>query len=353
MSGASSSVVAWFTRLEPAPRIGRAGAGLQTTPQRGPDDPRLGDIMAPWDGNPAALTPGRAILVGFPVDEGVRRNHGRPGAALAPHEIRRILSRLTTADPAAGAGAGLLGAGAGLQTTPQRRVPPLDAGNIRVSGNLEAAQENLAAVIGSILAARAVPIVLGGGHETAYGHFLGYVAASKNVGILNIDAHLDVRPFTADSGNSGTPFRQALEHPTRPLPGPRYVCLGAQPHAVSRPHLDYVKQRGGVVRWCSEVKGSLEQHFAREVERLAAEGPVYLTIDADAVQEADVPGVSAPNSLGFAGAEVAACARLAGRSAAVCSMDLVEINPHYDRDGQSARWAALVLWNFLMGLAER
>ena len=80
---------------------------------------------------------------------------------------------------------------------------------------------------------------------------------------------------------------------------------------------------------------------------MGPEGPVYVTIDADAVQEADVPGVSAPNPLGLAGTEVAACARLAGRSAGVSSMDLVEINPHYDRDGQSARWAAVVLWNFL------
>jgi formiminoglutamase len=331
MSGASSSAVAWFTRLEPAPRIEDVF--------RRPDDPRLGDVIVPWDGNPAALTPARAVLLGFPVDEGVRRNHGRPGAALAPHEIRRFLARLTPADPA--------------QDSDLTRVAPLDAGNLRLAGSLEAAQESLGIVVGEMLAAGAVPIILGGGHETAYGHYLGYVAAGKNVGIVNIDAHLDVRPFASGNGNSGTPFRQALEHPTRPLPGNRYVCLGAQPHAVSRSHYHYLQQRGSVVRWCSEIKGSFSQHFTREVERLASAGPVHVTIDADAVQQADVPGVSAPNPVGLAGAEVASCARLAGRSATVSSMDLVEINPEYDRDGQSARWAALLVWNFIMGLAER
>ena len=34
-------------------------------------------------------------------------------------------------------------------------------------------------------------------------------------------------------------------------------------------------------------------------------------------------------------------------------LDLVEINPRYDRDGQSARWAAVLLWNFLIGLRDR
>ena len=34
-------------------------------------------------------------------------------------------------------------------------------------------------------------IVLGGGHETSYGHFLGYALASRQVEILNWDAHTD------------------------------------------------------------------------------------------------------------------------------------------------------------------
>ena len=91
--------------------------------------------------------------------------------------------------------------------------------------------------------------MLGGGHETAYGIYLGYVAAGLPVGIVNIDAHLDVRPLIDGKGHSGSPFRQAMEHPTQPLPGNRYVCLGAQPHAVSRDHWAYVHERGGLVRW--------------------------------------------------------------------------------------------------------
>jgi formiminoglutamase len=68
---------------------------------------------------------------------------------------------------------------------------------------------------------------------------------------------------------------------------------------------------------------------------------------------ADVPGVSAANPLGLSGREIASCARLAGTLPGVASFDLVEINPSYDRDSQSARWAALAVWNFLMGLAAR
>ena len=80
---------------------------------------------------------------------------------------------------------------------------------------------------------------------------------------------------------------------------------------------------------------------------------VYVTLDADACCTADVPGVGAPNPAGLRGPEVAACARRAGVSNSVSSLDLVEINPRVDRDGQSGRWAALMIWHFLVGRAGR
>jgi formiminoglutamase len=128
------------------------------------------------------------------------------------------------------------------------------------------------------------------------------------------------------------------------------VCLGAQSHSVSGAHLAYAVAHGCRVRWCRSVAGSLCKAFAEEEERLRdANTSVWLSIDADAVRMTDVPGVSAPNPLGLTGEEVVRLARLAGESTAVSSLDIVEINPRYDRDGQSARWAALVVWNFLMG----
>src|SRR6516162_10042948 len=91
MSGESSSVAGWSGLLEPA----RLPAGW---PRRA-DDPRLGEVIEFWDGTLEPLRPGRAVIVGFPQDEGVRRNRGRVGAADAPREIRSQLWRLVPWDP--------------------------------------------------------------------------------------------------------------------------------------------------------------------------------------------------------------------------------------------------------------
>jgi len=321
------------------------------------DDPRLGDIVEYWCGGAPKLRPSQAVLVGFPQDEGVRRNHGRPGAAQAPLKIRQYLYRLTPWDA--------------QHNVDLADYRPLDMGSVRIIGSLEDSQEALGVVVAGILNQGAVPVILGGGHETAYGHYLGYLPSSRPVGIINVDAHLDVRPcLDGQRGHSGSPFRQALEHPTHPLPGNRYVCLGAQPHAVSRAHWQYAQEHGCIVRWRHEVNDRLEQRFndrleqrfndrleqrfLGEVDRLSSAGcRVYVTLDADVIQLADVPGVSAPNPGGLPGGAVASLAHLAGKSPAVTSFDLVEICPPCDVNDQSSRWAALIISNFLTGLAER
>lgn len=330
MPGKSSSVAGWFKRLEPAP----PAEGLVCRD----DDPRLGEIIEHWHGELAMLRPGRAVLVGFPQEEGVRCNHGRPGTAQAPQRIRHWLARFTPWD--------------GANDIDLSALPALDAGDVRVDGDLEQSQQALGEVVAGILGAGAVPVILGGGHETAYGSYLGYVAAARQVALINLDAHLDVRPTILGKGHSGSSFRQALEHPTAPLPGRHYVCLGAQPSVVSRQHWLYARERGCVIRWAGEVVGQLEQHVRQEIERLQS-CSIHLSIDADVVHMADVPAVSAPNSAGVSGREVLACARAAGQSASVSGFELVEISPPLDRDDQSSRWAALAVWNFLAGLAQR
>jgi formiminoglutamase len=300
----------------------------------------LRECVTFYSGGPVTLRAGQPVLIGFPQDEGVRRNDGRVGAAAAPGEIRDRFYRLTPWDGASG--------------TDLTRLDLLDLGNVDTRGTLEESQEALGEVVGAALAAGAIPVVLGGGHETAFGHYLGYVNAKLPVGIVNLDAHLDVRPTVDGRGHSGSPFRQALEHPVLPLPGERYACLGVQSSSISRAHVEFVREKGGVLHWQDEVQGSLAECFRRECERLVSGGcRVYVTVDADVVRSADVPGVSAPNSLGLAGAEVIRCVRQAGAAPAVCSLDVVEVNPAFDRDGQSARWAALAVWHFLAGLAGR
>ncbi|MFB6098975.1 MAG: arginase family protein, partial [Salinibacter sp.] len=188
-------------------------------PDTADDDPRVGHFL---DDAAGSLS---AVLFGFPVDEGVVRNGGRPGAAEAPEQLRKCLYGMTPDARRSGA----------FWTLLERTR---DAGNIGDDLSLAARQAALGDALAPHLRRDTVPIVLGGGHETAYGHFLGYVEAETDVTILNWDAHPDVRPVKDGNPHSGSSFRQALEHPSGHCR--HYAVAGLQPHSTAAAHLEYI-----------------------------------------------------------------------------------------------------------------
>lgn len=66
-----------------------------------------------------------------------------------------------------------------------------------ISGDVEADQRRLGEVLKPYIELGCFCVVFGGGHETSYGHFLGYAGAGRRVEILNWDAHADVRDLAA------------------------------------------------------------------------------------------------------------------------------------------------------------
>jgi formiminoglutamase len=295
-----------------------------------PDDPRVGHLLGRSlrDG----VTP-RVALLGFPCDEGVRRNGGRYGAAGGPDALRSALYSLT----------------------PDARAPEaftelvahtIDLGDLELGGSLEEDQALLGAVVSRLLEDGTFPVIVGGGHETSFGHFLGYAGAERPVEILNIDAHPDVRELREGKAHSGSPFRQALTHPSGLCTS--YSVAGLQPHSVAHEHLNFIEQHGGRYIWADELATcDLAGLFGN------SDREMLVTFDLDAVERAAAPGTSAPASGGLTPSRWLQLARLAGSTSRVRSVDVVELNPRLDPDGRTVALAALTVWNVLSGLAVR
>ena len=300
-------------------------------PDTARDDPRIGHLLAKDLGNQSAP---RAVLIGFPSDRGVQINGGRPGASEAPDAIRKQLYKMT---PSAEY----------YEPFVSFITHCRDVGNLQVRGEVEKDQQRLGSILSDYLERGVVPIVLGGGHETAFAHFLGYAEAGTSVSIFNMDAHPDVRPLKGGSAHSGSPFRQALEH--KGGHAETYLVAGLQPHSVARNHLTYIKKKGGHYLFRDEtnvtsISGMFHNHRS---DRL------MVTFDLDAVDQSQAPGVSAPCTNGLPADLWLTAAYMAGRNEKVTSFDLSELNPLHDRDRQTARLAALTIWHFILGLSQR
>jgi formiminoglutamase len=275
---------------------------------------------------------GTTTLFGFACDAGVARNHGRPGAADGPKAIRQALRNL-----------------------PLHECNELaDGGDIVCTGDaLEAAQRALAATVARELDALRFPIVLGGGHEMAWGSFSGLAGHLEQydgvprIGIVNFDAHFDLRRDS--KATSGTPFRQIAEDcAARGWPF-RYACLGVSRYANTAALFARADELD--VLWRSDeaiadaTTASALRAFVGDVDH------VYLTLCLDVLPAAVAPGVSAPAARGI-GLDVleplvdAVCA-----SGKVLLADIAEMNPRYDIDGRTAAVAARLVARIANGVA--
>lgn len=266
-------------------------------------------------------TPGVA-LIGFRSDEGVRRNGGRPGAVDGPGEIRRAL------------------ASKALHT----EIVVHDAGDVTVHGHdLESGHDRLAAAVGTLVRAGHLPVVLGGGHETAYGSYRGLAEGGslegRRLGILNLDAHFDLR--TAPQATSGTPFRQVADAEAARGADFGYAVIGISESSNTAALFRTAADLGVCYRTDEQ---SQERHLddvlsfvARFVDSVDV---LHLTIDLDVLPADAAPGVSAPAALGVPATVVVEVCKAVAASPKLALLDVVELNPVHDQDHRTANLAA-------------
>jgi len=286
---------------------------------------RWHQVVQAWDGQRDLA--GALTILGFRCDEGVRRNAGRVGAVDGPAAIRRALAGLAYSRPGA----------------------VFDAGDVSCDdADLEAAQDCLAGQVEAVLKHGGLPLVFGGGHEVAWGGFCGAArylqatAPSRRLGIVNFDAHFDLRD-PVPVPNSGTPFRQVAQWCTQQGRPFHYAVIGISPAANTAALFETARDCG--VLWFEDmdcrvaaVERALEG-FLRNIDDL------YLTVCLDVFPAAVAPGVSAPAALGVEPAVVMALLRRLGvrcreQGVVLRLVDIAEMNPRYDPGGRTAALAA-------------
>ncbi|WP_125616302.1 formimidoylglutamase [Specibacter cremeus] len=273
-----------------------------------------------WQAVAPAPGTATAALLGFCSDEGVRRNGGRVGAAAAPAAIRAALGSLAFHG--------------------SRDV--VDAGDIVVSGSLlEEGQARAGRAITAMLDAGLLTCVLGGGHETAFASYLGVagsaaIADGARLGVLNLDAHFDLRAAPAPS--SGTPFLQMADAEAAAGRALNYAVVGVSEPNNTRALFETAHRLG--VSYLLDEDCSAERAAAFVSAFLETVDVLYLTIDLDVLPATAAPGVSAPAAYGVPLPVIAAVCRQVAASGKLFHVDVAELNPSFDLDHRTARVAA-------------
>ncbi len=278
----------------------------------------------------------RFVLLGAADDRAVANVQGRLGSNHGPDTIRRCLGNLFL----------------GLEGQLQSLV--LGSGhNSELGQSIEEGHQTFRNTISSYAKRGTLPIAIGGSHDYGYPHVAGITEglniSPSELAVINIDAHLDVRPRSNGKITSGSPFYLAIEEGV--LLASNFYEFGIQEHANDIQFFEYLTSRGAHILTLHHLRTqneSIANQFRNLVRQLVdANKKILVSFDLDAVQACDAPGVSAPQSEGLTSHEFLEMCRIAGDTPAVVSVGYFEVNPNFDIDDRTARLTATGIHRFL------
>lgn len=204
------------------------------------------------------------VLLGIPEDIGVRANFGRPGAASAWESAIKSIANIQHNRFCKGSQILVLGK---LDVAKEmKEAENLDYNNIedkiQLSKLVERVDKEVSHLISTIVKANKIPIIIGGGHNNAYGNIKGTaLAKGRPINAVNFDAHSDFRIL--EGRHSGNGFSYAFDEGFLK----KYFIFGLHESYTSKNVLDRLKTLDDRVRFNTydEIAIRKQKNFEQEL----------------------------------------------------------------------------------------
>lgn len=225
------------------------------------------------------------VMFGIPEDIGVRANYGRPGTSLAWDSAIQSIVNIQHNRFCKGNQILVLGA-------LDLKKDNIEASNLdfniyddrkKLIGLVEKIDKEVSHIIFSIIQAGKTPIIIGGGHNNAYGNIKGLaLAKGKPINAINFDAHSDFRIL--EGRHSGNGFSYAFDEGFLK----KYFIFGLHESYTSKNVLQILKTLEDRVRYNTydEICVRKEKSFEQEIHQAYQfiKGDFYgIEIDLDAI----------------------------------------------------------------------
>ncbi|MEG0366234.1 MAG: formimidoylglutamase [Coprobacillus sp.] len=274
------------------------------------------------------------VLIGYEVDEGIALNKGRSGAQQGPKKVIDFLRNKPCSFPS--------------------DVLLFDGGSITLVDSVEEAQRTLAKLVQKCLASDYFPIVIGGGHDVAYGTMSGvfkeYPSNKNKVGIINFDAHFDMRPYKYST--SGTMFRQIHDDINSVSGDFNHLTIGIQRSTNSRALFKYAKEVQSEYILATDLFDQPQNARKRLFNFLEQQDYIYVSVCADVFSSPYAPGVSSPQPLGIHPEKFLRLLKYIIKTKKMVAFDIAEISPPLDSSNATASLGGLIIYSLINALAN-
>lgn len=283
--------------------------------------------IADWDAIEADIA-----VLGAPYDFGTQ---WRPGARFGPRAVREASTLFSFGH----AGAYDHEDDATYLASDVRIVDIGDADIIHTK--TEESHANIEFGVRKILAAGAIPLVIGGDHSINI-PCINAFSDQDPVHVIQIDAHLDfVDERHGVTAGHGNPMRRAIEKSW--VSGMTQLGI-RNVSSTAKEGYDDARARGSDILSVRQVR---KLGVDAVLERIPLGARYYVTIDIDAFCPSIAPGTGTPSHGGFLYYDVLEILQGLAKRGQVAGIDLVEVAPAYDPTDSTQILAAQLLLNFI------
>ena len=264
----------------------------------------------PYTQDPAELAGFDVAIVGAPTDDLVS---DRPGARFGPRAIRAASCppgpHLETK----------VDAMAELRMVDYGDAPVLPADAART-------HEAIERTVGEVVAAGAIPVVLGGDHSIAEPDIRAVAKQHGPVGLVHFDTHTDTgtEVFGVEVSH-GTPMYRLVEQGH--VDPKRYVQIGLRGYWPGPKEFGWQEERGITAFFMHDVRDEGIGAIVERTLEIVGEGPTYLTVDVDVLDPAFAPGTGTPEPGGMTPVDLLWACRTIGERLELVGAEVVEVIP--------------------------
>jgi arginase family enzyme len=288
--------------------------------------PNLSDLLSPEHAD------AQVGLLGAPLAAG----SVTPGRCdLAPDLLRQTLRRIGRYD---------------VETGRELSTLVSDHGDMEIETfSIEDATPIIRDCIGLSAEVRALTLLIGGNNAVTRPGVLGLELPLDRVGLITLDAHLDMRDLDEGLGN-GNPVRALIEDG---LPGKNIAQVGLASFANSQKMHEDALAAGNLVVTVGDVREhGIGQAIDRALDHVAHCDTLVVDCDIDVIDRAQFPAAPGARPGGMAVHDFFAAVRRLASEPRVRVIDLTEWDPPLDLTDLSAltaaRWVAECLAGFEM-----
>ena len=198
-------------------------------------------------------------------------------------------------------------------------APVLPADPVRTHAEIER-------TVGEVVAAGAVPVVLGGDHSITEPNVRAVAARHGPVGLVHFDTHTDTgtEVFGVELSH-GTPMYRLVRDGH--VDATRYVQIGLRGYWPGEAEFAWQREQGITAFFMHDVRDLGIREIVERTVAIVGDGPVFLTVDVDVLDPAFAPGTGTPEPGGMTSVDLLWACRELARRLELVGMDVVEVLP--------------------------